>query len=188
MWKISVSNVGSQAILHNTTHTSDAMNAMNTDRLSWTALTKYHLPGHQHHTLRHTEVIITGPLQGSTTKTEEEETDPNLSQDTAGITAQATIDLTEITQGHKDGTEITTTEAVQGAHTQQTGDAVTCHAVTHHISHIIDDPHITALWVIDPEIIAGHTCDHPTNLQGMNHANQVHTPAGQEEGHTPRRT
>ena len=33
-----------------------------------------------------------------------------------------------------------------------------------------------------------HSHDHPTALQGMNHADQVHTPAGQEEGYTPRRT
>ena len=56
------------------------------------------------------------------------------------------------------------------------------------ISHITDHPHIAALWVINPEIIVGHTHDHPTNLQGMNQADQVHTPTGQEEGHTPRRT
>ena len=39
-------------------------------------------------------------------------------------------------------------------------------------------PHITALQVIDPEIAVGHTHNHPTNLQGMNHADQIHTPAG----------
>ena len=73
-------------------------------------------------------------------KIEEAETDPNSSQNTAGITAQATIDLTEITQGHKDGTEKTTTEAVQGDPTQHTGDTFAGNAVTHCISHIADHP------------------------------------------------
>ena len=40
--------------------------------------------------------------------------EPNPSPDRGGITAQATVHLTEITQGHKDRTETTTTEAVQG--------------------------------------------------------------------------
>ena len=58
----------------------------------------------------------------------------------------------------------------------------------HDIGHITDHPHITALWVIDPKIIVGHTYDHPTNLQGMNDTDQVQPPAGQEEGLTPQRT
>ena len=60
--------------------------------------------------------------------------------------------------------------------------------MTHPTGHITDHPHIAALLVISPEIIVGHTHDHPTDLQGMNYADQIHTPAGQEEGHTPRRT
>ena len=47
-------------------------------------------------------------------KIKEAETDSNPSQNTAGITAQATIDPTEIAQGLKDGIETTATEAVQG--------------------------------------------------------------------------
>ena len=47
-----------------------------------------------------------------------------------------------------------------------------------------DHPCIATLQVIDPEIRVGHTHDHPTNLQGMNHADQIHTPTGQEEGYT----
>ena len=97
-------------------------------------------------------------------KIEEAETDPNPSQNTAGITPQATIDLTEITQGHNGTTETTAAEAVQGNPTQHTGDTVTGHAVTHITGHIADHPHITALQVIDPKIVVGHTLDHPTNL------------------------
>ena len=120
-------------------------------------------------------------------KTEEAETDLNPSQNTAGITAQSGIDLTEITQGHKDGTETTNAEAVQGDPTQHTGDTVTGHTMTHHIGHITDHPHIAAFWVINPEVVVGHIHDHPTYLWGMNQADQVHTPAGHEEGHTPKK-
>ena len=41
--KISVSCASSQAIPHDTAHTSDAIKVTNTDTLSWTSLTKYHL-------------------------------------------------------------------------------------------------------------------------------------------------
>ena len=61
-------------------------------------------------------------------------------------------------------------------------------AMTHHINHITDHPHIEALQVINPEITVGHIHSCPTDLQGMNHVDQVHNPAGQEENQTPRRT
>ena len=32
----------------------------------------------------------------------------------------------------------------------------------------------------------GHIHDHLTDLQGINHVDQVHNPAGQEENHIPR--
>ena len=75
-----------------------------------------------------------------------------------------------------------TTEVAHNNLAQPTEDTATDLAMTHHIGHI------AALWVIDPKITVDHTHDHPTNLQGMNHADQIHTPAGQEEGHIPRRT
>ena len=61
-------------------------------------------------------------------------------------------------------------------------------AVTHHIHHIADHPHIEALQVINPEIAVGHIHNHPTDLQCRTHVDQVHTPADHEENHTPRRT
>ena len=42
--------------------------------------------------------------------------------------------------------------------------------------------------MIEPEIIVDHTHTPPTDLQGINLTDQIHAPAGQEEGHTPRRT
>ena len=61
-------------------------------------------------------------------------------------------------------------------------------AMTHHIDHITDHPHIEDLQVIDLEIIGGHIHNHPTDLQGLTHVGQVHNSAGKEENHIPRRT
>ena len=59
--------------------------------------------------------------------------------------------------------------------------------MTHHTNHITDHPNIEALQVIDPEIAVGHIHKHPTDPQGMNRGDEVHIPAGQEEGHILRR-
>ena len=95
---------------------------------------------------------------------------------------------TEATLDHNTRIDTTTTEAAHNNLAQHVGDAATDLTVTHHIGHITDHVHIAALWVINPKIVIGHTHNHPTNLQGMNHTDQIHTPAGQEEGYTPRRT
>ena len=58
------------------------------------------------------------------------------------------------------------------------GHAVTGYTRTHHIGLTVGHLHIAALQVIDPEIVAVHTPDHPIYLKGMNHEGQVHTPAG----------
>ena len=42
-----------------------------------------------------------------------------------------------------------------------TGHTLTDNAMTHHTDHIEDHLHITALHIIDPEIMVGHTHDHP---------------------------
>ena len=47
---------------------------------------------------------------------------------------------------------------------------------TQHIDHIADHPHIEALQGIDPGITVGHIHHHPTDLQGMNHVDQVLNP------------
>ena len=59
--------------------------------------------------------------------------------------------------------------------------------MTHHIGHFTDHPQIDALWIIVPEITVGHIHNHPTNVQGMNHIDQVYIPSGQEEVHILRR-
>ena len=79
---------------------------------------------------------------------------------------------------HNTEIDAATTEVAHDNLTQLTEDTATDLAMTHCISHTADHPHITGLWVIDPEIAVGHTHNHPTDLQCMNHADQIHTPAG----------
>ena len=95
---------------------------------------------------------------------------------------------TESTRDHNTRTDTAATEVAHDDLTQHTDDTATDPAMTHHIIYITDHLHITAFWVIDPKIVVGHTHNHPTDHQGMNHADQIHTPAGQEKCYTPRRT
>ena len=67
---------------------------------------------------------------------------------------------------------------------QPTEDIAIDLAMTHHTAHIANHPNIKALQVINPQIAVGHIPSHPTDLQGINHPDQIHTPAGQEEGHS----
>ena len=69
-------------------------------------------------------------------------------------------------------------EAAHYSLTQHAEDTATDLTVTHLIGHIADHPHIAALQVMDPKIVVGHTHNHPANLQGMNHTDWIHIPAG----------
>ena len=57
--------------------------------------------------------------------------------------------------------------------------------MTHLTNHIADNLNTKALQAINPMIIVGHTYDHHIGLQGTNHIDQAHNPAGQGENHTP---
>ena len=78
--------------------------------------------------------------------------------------------------------------AVHNNLAQPTEDTATDLVMTHHTSHITDHHNILALQVISPEIAVDCIHNHPTDLQGMNLADQIHTPAGQEVDHITRRT
>ena len=54
--------------------------------------------------------------------------------------------------------------------------------------HIAAHPNTEALQATDPDIILGHTHDHPIGLQGMNHIDQTCNQGGQGKNYTPRRT
>ena len=87
----------------------------------------------------------------------------------------------EATLDHNIEIDAATTEAAHDNSAQPTEDTATDLAMTHCTGHNTDHSHITALWVIDPEMIVGQTHDHSTDLQGMNHTDQIHTPAGKKK-------
>ena len=90
----------------------------------------------------------------------------------------------EATLDHNTGIDAATTGAAHDNLTPPIEATATDLTMTHHTDHITDHPHIEALQVIDPEITVDHIHDHPTDLQGTNHVDQVHNPAGQEENQT----
>ena len=121
-------------------------------------------------------------------KIETGKADPDHSPTFKDIAAQAIMIHIEATLDHNTGIDAATTGAAYDNLTQLTEDTATDHAVTHHTGHITDHPKMEVLQVIDSEIAVDHIHDHPTDLQDMNLANQIHIPAGQEEDHIPRRT
>ena len=60
--------------------------------------------------------------------------------------------------------------------------------MTHHINLIPNHSHIEILQLTTPEFTVDHAHDHPTNLQGETHTDQVHIPADHEANHTSQRT
>ena len=92
------------------------------------------------------------------------------------------------TLDHNTEIETTTTGAVYDDLTQPTEDAATDLTMTHHTNYIADHPNIKAPQVIDPGITLGNIHKHPTDPDGMDCADQLHTPAGWEEDHILRRT
>ena len=121
-------------------------------------------------------------------KIETDAANPDHSPTTKGIAFQVIMICIEATLDPRTNIDAATTEVAHDDFAQTTEGTATYPTVTHHTGHIADHPYIAVLCVINPEITVDHTEDHPTDLQGMNHADQIHTPAGQEESHIPRRT
>ena len=131
MRKTNASNAKNQDISHTTALTSDVMNVMNTDTLSWTALTEYLLQEHWHHTTRHTEITTPQWASGTTRKIKKVETDPDDSLDTANTVALPIMTCIEAAPDHNKGIGTAAIEAAQDNPIQHTGDTVTGHAMTH---------------------------------------------------------
>ena len=104
------------------------------------------------------------------------------------ITAQAIAIHKEAALDHNTKIDAAITEPAYDNLTPSIEDTATDLAMTHPTNHITDHLNIEALQAIDPNIIVGHTHDQPTGLQGMNHIDQAHNPAGQGSNHTQRRT
>ena len=103
------------------------------------------------------------------------------------ITDKIIAILTEATQGHNTGIDAATTGAAHNNCTPPIEAAATDPAVTHHINHITDHPHIEVLQLINPENAVDHDHNHPTDLQGRTHTKQVHIPTDHKENQTSRR-
>ena len=114
--------------------------------------------------------------------------DPNHSLTFKDITAWVIMIPIEAALDHNTGIDTATKGAAHNDIALPIEATAINLTMTHHSDHIADHPHIEALQVINPEIIVGHILDHPTDLQGMNHVDEVQSAAGQEENHIPRRT
>ena len=185
--KIAVSSVKNQDILHDIALALGAMSAMNMVTLSWTVHTEYPLQELQQHITNHTRVTTPDQVWGTTMKMEIDKANQDHSPICADITFWVIVIHIEAALDCNTGRDAATTGAVHNDLSQPTEDTAKDLAMTHHTDHITDHPNIKALQVINPGITVGHIHEHPTDLQGMNHADQVHTPAGQEEGHILRR-
>ena len=126
-------------------------------------------------------------VQDTRVKIETGKANPDHSLTFEDITAQIIMIHIEAALDHNTGRDTMTIEAIHNDLAQPTEDTATDLARTHHTGHITDHPNIKAHQVINPEITVDHIHTHPTDLQGMNLADQIHTSSGQEEGHIPRR-
>ena len=106
----------------------------------------------------------------------------------AEIAAQIIMIHTEAAQGHNIRIITATTGTAHNAHAAPIDITAIHFAMTHHINHISDHPHIQVLQLTTPEIAVGHTYNHPTILQGEICTGQVHIPADDKASHTSRRT
>ena len=94
---------------------------------------------------------------------------------------------TEAAQGLNTRINVATTGMAHDDHTPSIEATAINLPVTHHIDHITDHPHLEVLQFTTPEIAVDHTHEHPTNLQGKAHTDQVHIQADHEANHTSRR-
>ena len=146
--------------------------------MSWTVCTEYLLLELQQHITNHTKVTMPDQVQETTMKIETGKANPDQSPTFKDITAQVIMICIEVALDHNTGIDAATTGADHDDLTQPTEDIATDLAMTHHTGHITDHPNIEALQVINLETAVDHIHDHPTDLQGMNLTNQIHTSAG----------
>ena len=158
-----VFNAKNQDTSHNTALTSDVMNVMNMDILSWTALTKYPLLEHLHHITRHIEIATPDQALDTTKMIEKEETGPDNSLDIVDTAAPAVMTHTETAPYHNNGTGIATIEAAQDDPIQHTKATVTDPTLTPHTGHTADHLCAAAHRVTALRTTAGHIHNHPTD-------------------------
>ena len=189
MRKTNVFNAKNQETSHNTALTSDVMNVINTDILSWTALTEYTLeyPLQEHHKAHRN--YNTRSSSRTIGKTEKEETGPDHSLDTADIIASAIMTCTEVIPDHNNWTGSVAIEAAQDNPILHTEDTVTDPTMTHHTSLTTNPPHTAAHLATTLRTGADYIHAHPTNHQSILHTKEDHTvwdhtPIREPENHT----
>ena len=184
-----VFNAKNQDTSHDTALTSDVMNVMNMDIMSWTALIKYSLLEHLCHTTRHIEISKPDQALDTAEKIKKEETGPDHSLDIVGIAAPTIMTSTEAAADHNNGTDIAAVGAAQGNTIQHTEATFTEPTVAHHTGHTADHPHTTAHQVTALRTTVGHIDTHSTDCQNVIHTREDHavpdyTPTREPENHT----
>ena len=123
-------------------------------------------------------------LQDTTMKKETDKADPDHNLIFKNIRFQDVTILTEADQSHNTRTDAATIGAAHDDHGPPIEATAIDLTVTCCIDLIADHPHIEVLQLI----AVAHTHDHPTNLQGRTHTDQVPILANHEENHTSRET
>ena len=106
-------------------------------------------------------------------KIETGKADPDHSSTIKDITARFIMIHIEATLDHNTRIDAATAGAGHDNLAQPTEDTATDLTVTHCTSHIANHSNIENLQVINSEITVGHITDHPTDLQGINHTDQI---------------
>ena len=187
MKRIAVFSAKSQDILHDIALTLGAMNVMNMVISSLIVHTEYLLQELQWHITNHTKDTMPDQDWDTSIKIETGKANPDHSPTFEDIAAQVITIHIETTLDHNTRIDTTTTGATHDDLTQPTEETATDLAMAHCTGHIANHTNIIALQVINPEITVDPIHNHPTDLQGMMLTDQIHTPAGWEEGHIQER-
>ena len=163
---------------------------MNMVTLSWIVHTGYLLQEPQQLITNPnlTEATMPDQVQGTTVKTGTGKIDPDHNLIFTDITAQVVTIHTEATHSHNIWIITATTGAAHDAHAPPIEITAIIPATTYHTDHTAGHPCIEVPQLMTQEIIVGHAHDHPTNLPGKTHTDQIHIPADHEGNHTSRRT
>ena len=161
---------------------------MNMVTLSGIVQTRYPLQELQQLTTNLTGITMWDQIWDTIVGTETGKANPDHSHTFTNIAAWVIVIPTEAALDHNTRIDAATTGAAHSDHASPIEATAIDLTMIHHIDHIADCPHTEALQVINPEITVGHIHNHPTDLQGRTHVDQVHTPADHEKNHTPRRT
>ena len=142
---------------------------MNRVTLSWIVHTRYLLQEPQQLITNPPEVTMPDQVQDTIMTKETGEANPDHNLIFKNITAQVVVIHTEAAQGHNTMIDAAAIGAVHDNCTPPIQGTAINLAMTCHIDHIADHPHIEVFQLTNPEIAVDHTHDHPTNLQGRTH-------------------